>query len=96
MENPNQSRKSENDRAFHWLTAAGSMQAAQLEKAMRTYGHPVYDPADIGRHLMKALSLPMAGYGGDASNVDMLPLAVTVISHAIAEGWDVVEETGLI
>ena len=94
MGNPNQFNNSENDRAFQWLTTAGSMQVAQLEEAMRHYEYPVYDPVDVGRHLMKALSMPMAGYGGDASKVAMLPLAVTVISHAIAEGWDVVEELG--
>ncbi len=94
MENQDEFKNSENDRALQWLTTAGSMQAVQLENAMRNYEHPVYDPVDVGRHLMKALSLPMAGYGGDASKVNMLPLAVAVISYAITEGWDVVEEAG--
>ena len=44
------------------------------------------------RHLV--LSLPVAGYSGDASKVDMLPLAVAMISHAIAMRWDVVKEIG--
>lgn len=94
MAAPNQFKNSENDRAFEWLTTAGSMQVVQLENAMRNYEYPVYDPADVGRHLLKALSLPMAGYHGDASKVDVLPLAVAVISHTIAQGWDVVEEIG--
>ncbi len=94
MAKPNQFTSSENNRAFQWLTAPGSMQAVQLENALRNYEHPVYDPVDVGRHLMKALSMPMAGYSGDASKVDMLPLAITLISHAIDEGWDVVEEIG--
>ena len=92
----NQFKNSETGRAFEWLTTAGSMQVVQLENAMRNYEYPVYDPADVGRHLLKALSAPMAGYGGDASKVDVLPLAVAVISHAITQGWDVVEEIGRI
>ena len=84
----------ENDRAFRWLTAAGSMQAAHLEDAMRSYGHPVYDPVDVARHLLRALSAPMASYEGDESRVDVLVLAIAVITHAIAQGWDVVEEAG--
>lgn len=84
----------ENNRAFSWLTTPDSMQAAQLEHAMRNYEHPVYDPADVGQHLLKALSMPMAGYTGDASKVDSLPLAIAVISHSSAMGWDVVEEIG--
>lgn len=94
MGSPKHFKNSENGRAFEWLTATGSMQVVQLENAMRNYDHPVYDPVDVGRHLLKALSLPMAGYGGDASLVDMLPLAVAVISHTIIQGWDVVEEVG--
>ena len=94
MANPNQSTNSENDRAFKWLTAPDSMQASQLEIAMRNYEHPVYDPADVGQHLFKALSLPMAGFPGDASKVDVLPLAIAVISHGIAMRWDVVKEVG--
>ena len=94
MANPNQFNNSENDRAFQWLTTPGSMQAVQLENAMRNYEHPVYDPVDVGRHLMKALCAPMAGYDGDASKVNMLPLAVTVITHTIAMCWDVVVEVG--
>lgn len=94
MADQHQFKNSENRRAFEWLTAAGSMQVVQLENAMRNYEHPVYDPVDVGRHLPKALSLPMAGYHGDASKVDMFPLAVAVISHAITLRWDVVEEIG--
>lgn len=91
---PEQFNNRETEEAFSWLTTPGSMQAAQLEHAMRDYEHPVYDPADVGQHLLKALSLPMAGYTGDASKVDVLPLAVAVISHAIAKGWDVIVEVG--
>ena len=94
MGTPNQFENPENDRAFEWLTMPGSMQAAQLENAMRNYEHPVYDPADVGRHLLRALSLPMAGYTNDASKVDVVPLAIDVISHAIALRWDVVVENG--
>lgn len=72
------------------------MQAAQLEHAMRNYDQPVYDPADVGQHLLKALSMPMAGYVGDATKVDVIPLAVAIISHASAMGWDIVEEIGKI
>lgn len=92
---PNQFNNAENERAFRWLTTAGSMQAAQLENAMRNYEHPVYDPADVGQHLLKALSMPMAGYTGDASKVDAIPLAISMISHASTMGWDIVEEIGL-
>ena len=90
----NQFNNLENDRAFRWLTTPGSMQAAQLEHAMRNYEDPVYDPSDVGQHLLKALSMPLAGYSGDASKVDAIPLAVAMISHASAMGWDVVEEIG--
>ena len=94
MENPNQFSNVENDRAFQWLTAPRTMPAGQLENAMRNYAHPVYDPVDVGHHVMKALSLPMAGYPGDASKIDILPLATAMISHAITMRWDVVEEIG--
>ena len=94
MENANHFSNPETEKAYRWLTISGSMQAAQLEHAMRNYEHPVYDPADVGQHLLKALSLPMAGYTGDASKVDVVPLAIAVISHALAMGWDVVEEIG--
>ena len=94
MAMPNQFNNPENDRAFRWLTTPGSMQAAQLEHAMRNYEQPVYDPADVGQHLLKALSLPMAGYAGDASKADAIPLGVAMISHACAMGWDIVEEIG--
>jgi hypothetical protein len=90
----NQFNNVENNRAFRWLTTPGSMQAAQLEHALRNYEDPVYDPSDVGQHLMKALSMPMAGYPGDASKVDALPLAIAMISHASSMGWDVVEEIG--
>lgn len=92
---PKQFDNPENDRAFDWLTATGSMQAAQLENALRNYEYPVYDPIDVGQHLLRALSMPMAGYAGDASMVDAIPLAVGMICHASAKGWDVVEELGL-
>ena len=91
---PNQFKNPENDKAFRWLTTAGSMQAAQLENAMRNYQHPVYDPIDVGQHLLRELSRPLAGYTGDASKVDVVPLAIAVISHALVMGWDVVEEIG--
>ena len=94
MAQQDQFDNSENQRAFRWLTAADSMQAARVEDAMRNYHHPVYDPVDVGRHLLKALMLPMAGYTGDTSKVDALSLAVAIISHAIEQGWDVVEEVG--
>ena len=94
MANQNQFNNSENDRAFYWLTAPGSMQAVQLESAMRNYNHPMYDPADVGQHLMKALSMPMAGYSGVASNIDIIPLAITIISHGNTLGWNIVEEVG--
>ena len=81
--------------AFEWLTEPGSVQVGMLEDAMRNYQHPVYDPVDVGRHLLKALMLPMAGYTGDTSKVDALSLAVAIISHAIEQGWDVVEEVGM-
>lgn len=91
---PEQFNNPENEKAFSWLTTPGSMQAAQLEHAMRNYQHPVYDPADVAQHLLRALSMPMAGYTGDASKVDAIPLAVATISHASAMGWDVVKEIG--
>ncbi len=90
----NQFNNLENDKAFRWLTTAGSMQAGQLEHAMRNYRYPVYDPADVGQHLMKALAMPMAGYPGDASKVDPVTLAVAMITYASALGWDVVVELG--
>ncbi|MCH7993584.1 MAG: hypothetical protein IIB57_03975 [Planctomycetes bacterium] len=85
---------SENDRAFQWLTQRDSMQAAMLEEAMRNYAHPVYDPADVGTHLMRALSAPMAKYAGDPTQVDAVLLAVAVIDYSCQQGWDVVEEIG--
>ena len=91
---PHQFDNPENERAFRWLTTTESMQAVQLENAMRNYDHPVYIPADVGQHLLKALSLPMAGYTGDASKVDVIPLAIATISHASAMGWDIVKEIG--
>ena len=94
MTTPNQFNNPENERAFLWLTTSGSMQAAQLEHAMKNYEHPVYDPDDVGQHLLRALSAPMAGYTGDASKVDAITLGVAIISHASAMGWDVVEEIG--
>lgn len=94
MTNQNQFNNAENEQAFTWLTTPGSMQAMQLENAMRNYEYPVYDPADVGQHLMKALSMPMAGYSGDASKVDVIPLAIAIISHANALGWSVVKEIG--
>jgi len=94
VQDSNQFSNSENKKAFRWLTISGSIQAAQLEHAMRNYEHPVYDPADVGQHLLRALSLPMAGFTGDASKVDVLPLALAVISHGMDMGWDVVKEVG--
>ena len=91
---PHQFKNLENDRAFAWLIAPGSIQVDQLEHAMRNYEHPVYDPADVGLHLLKTLSRPMAGYPGDATKVDAMPLAIAIISHASTMGWDVVEEIG--
>lgn len=85
----------ENDKAFLWLTTPGSMQVAQLELAMRNYQHPVYDPADVGQHLLKALSMPMAGFTGDASKVEVVTLGIAMISHATVMGWDIVEEIGM-
>ena len=95
MAKPRQFKNPENNRAFQWLTVRGSLQAVQLETAMRNYEHPVYDPVDVGQHLLEVLLLPMeGGYTGDSSKVDILPLAFGVISHAIAMRWDVVEEIG--
>lgn len=94
MANQNLFKNTENDRAFQWLTTPGSMQAAQLESAMRNYEHPVYDPTDVGQHLMKVLSMPMAGYNGVASNVDIIPLAISIISHGNTMGWNIVVEVG--
>ena len=85
---------SENDKAFQWLTKRDSMQAAMLEDALRNYAHPVYDPADVGTHLMRALSAPMAPYDGDPTKVDAVLLAVAVIDYGCQQGWDVVEEIG--
>ena len=85
---------SENDRAFKWLTQRDSIQAALLEDAMRNYTHPVYDPADVGTHLMRALSAPMDPYDGDPTKVDVVLLAVAVIDYGCQQGWDVVEEIG--
>lgn len=89
---PNEFNNPENAKAFRWLTTPASMQAAQLEHAMRNYEHPVYDPSDVGQHLLRALSLPMAGYTGDASKVDPVTLGVAVIAHGNTLGWDVVVE----
>ena len=84
----------ENDRAFDWLTERDSIQAAQLEHALRNYAHPVYEPADVGDHLMRALSAPMAQYPGDPAQVDVVVLAVAVINYGCAQGWDIVHEIG--
>lgn len=78
--------------AFNWLTASGSVQAEQLEEAMRNYPQPRYDIVDIGRGLMKVLSAPTVKFGGIAARIDTLVLAEAVIDHAIDGGWDVVEE----
>lgn len=94
MANDNFFDNADNDQAFNWLTLPGSMQAAQLENAMRNYAYPVYDPADVGEHLLKALSMPMAGYNGSTTKVDVIPLAIAIISHADTLGWNVVEEIG--
>lgn len=95
MAKPTRFKNPENNRAFQWLTAPRSNQAVELENAMRNYEHPVYDPEDVGQHLLKSLLLSTeGGYTGDSSKIDILPLAFAVISHAIAMRWDVVEETG--
>lgn len=78
--------------AFNWLVAQGSVQAEQLEEAMRNYPQPRYDIVDIGRGLMKVLNSPSVKFGGVASRIDSLVLAEAVIDHAIAGGWDVVAE----
>lgn len=86
---------SANEKAVWWLTQPDSMQVAQLEHAMRNYAYPVYDPADVATHLMRALSAPMAQYTGDLTRVDAAALAVTVINYACQQGWDIVEEIGM-
>ncbi len=89
---PNQTNNPNQDAALLWLTAPGSAQAARLEDAMRNYALPVYDPVDVARRLMMALSMPAAGFGGDASQVDSIALAIAIIGHASEMGWDIVEE----
>ncbi len=89
---PSEYNKSPNDVAFEWLTTPGSIQAAQLESAMRHYDKPVYEPEDVGGHLLKALSMPMAGFTEDTTKLDMPSLAIAVITYASTMGWDVVEE----
>ncbi len=86
--------KSSNDIAFEWLTEPGSVQAAQLELAMRHYDKPVYEPEDVGAHLLKALSMPMAGFTHGTTKIDIASLAIAVITYASTMGWDVVEEIG--
>lgn len=81
-------------KAFQWLTEPGSMQVGMLENAMRNYDAPVYDPADVGKHLERALKAPMSSYRGDVSKVQMIVLAIAVIDHANTNGWNVVSEPG--
>lgn len=80
--------------AFEWLTLPGSMQVKMLEDAMRNYNQPTYDPADVGKHLSRALSAPMGGFTGDVSRVQMIVLAISIIDHASISGWNVVCEPG--
>ncbi len=80
--------------AFEWLTEPDSVQVGMLEGAMRNYDDPVYDPANVGKHLGRALNAPMAGFKGNASKVQMMVLAIAVIDHATANGWDIVSEAG--
>ncbi len=61
---------------------------------MRNYALPVYDPVDVARRLMMALSMPMADFTGDVSRIDAIALAIAVINHASEMGWDVVKEIG--
>jgi hypothetical protein len=82
----------ETEAAFRWLTLAGSVQHGRLEQAMRHYSLPAYDVVDVGRHLLRALSRPMADFGGEVSRVDMLTLSHAVIEYAVAHEWDVVAE----
>lgn len=80
--------------AFQWLTLSGSIQVKMLEDAMRNYSQPVYEPADIGKHLTRALSAPMGGFSGDVSKVQMIVLAIAVIDYASTQGWNIVCEPG--
>ena len=50
------------------------------------------DPAEVGTHLMRALSAPMAEFAGDPTKVDAVLLAVAVIDYACQRAWDVVQE----
>lgn len=78
--------------AFGWLTETDSLQAEMLESAMRNYADPVYDPSDVAKHLLRALSAPMAGFKGNTAKVNMMTLAVAIIDYAINNTWDVVIE----
>lgn len=80
--------------AFEWLILPDSPQAEMLENAMRNYDAPAYDPADVGKHLEKALTAPVDGFMGDLSKVQMTTLAIAIISHAVVSGWDTVPEPG--
>lgn len=91
---PSEYNKSANDIAFEWLTEPGSMQAAQLESAMRHYAKPVYEPEDVGEHLLKALSMPMAGFTHSTTKLDVISLAIAIITYTSTMGWDIVEEVG--
>ncbi|RIK67276.1 MAG: hypothetical protein DCC65_06920 [Planctomycetota bacterium] len=93
--NQRQWKTPDTELAFNWLTAPGSVQAEQLEVAMRDYPQPRYDIVDIGRGLMKVLSSPNVKFGGVAARIDSLVLAEAVLDHAIASGWDVIEERTL-
>lgn len=84
----------ETGEAFQWLTEPDSIQVRMLEDAMRNYNDPAYDPADVAAHLARALRAPLGGYKGDASKVQMIPLAVAVIDHTVTNGWDIVIEAG--
>jgi len=89
---PHQTHNPHQEAALLWLTAPGSAQESRLEDAMRNYALPVYDPVDVARRLMMALSMPAAGFKGDVTQIDAIALAIAVIGHASDMGWDIVEE----
>ncbi len=78
--------------AYEWLTKPYSIQVRMLESAMRNYNDPVYDPSNVGKHLVKALQSPMGGYTGDVFKVKIIVLAIAIIDHSKLKGWDVVKE----
>ena len=82
----------ETERAFVWLTAPNSRQVNRLEEAMRSYVFPVYDPTDVGQHLMRVLMLPLCPLRHECARVDPMNLGHAVIEFAVGMGWDVVSE----